>query len=195
MTAPADTGDALARIVFVCTGNRARSALAAALLRRRAEDLPVIVESRGTTDVGGAPVLPEMLRAGDELQLDLSQHRAVALGRGEFSGADLVLGFEQYHVAAAVVDGGADHSRTFTLPELVELASPPTAGDADLHERIAHVTAEAHRRRVRGGTPPEVRDPLGASREEFRETAIRIDRLVDEVAALVFGPVDSRASA
>ena len=68
----------------------------------------MVVESRGTSDVGAAPVLPEMLSAGAAFQLDLSKHRAVALGRGEFGDADLVLGFEQYHVAAAVVDGGAD---------------------------------------------------------------------------------------
>jgi phage gpG-like protein len=77
MTAPADSGDELARIVFVCTGNRARSALAAALLRRRAEHLPVLVESRGTSNVGAAPVLPEMLRAGAALELDLSDMRPI----------------------------------------------------------------------------------------------------------------------
>ncbi len=81
-------------------------------------------------------------------------HRAVALGRGEFGGADLVLGFEQYHVAAAVVDGGAARSRTFTLPELVELASAPAdVTTLDVRERIALVTEAAHRRRVGRGTP------------------------------------------
>ena len=196
MSTRAGGGEATATIVFVCTGNRARSALAAALLRRRAGELPVVIESRGTESVGSAPVLPEMLRAGVALELDLSDHRSVQLARGEFAGADLVLGFEQYHVAAAVVDGGAARDRTFTLPELVELAAGAPPRDAlDVRERISRVAADAHARRTVGAAPPEISDPLGASSEAFRDTAVRIDRLIDELALLVLQPVDSPATA
>jgi protein-tyrosine-phosphatase len=189
-TGPAD---GVARIVFVCTGNQARSALAAALMRRHAADLPLVVESRGTSAVPQAPALQRMLVAGAALDADLSDHRAAPLGRGELAGADLVVGFEQYHVAAAVVDGGAARSRTFTLPELVELAQAPPDDVTDVGERIAAVAEGAHARR--GRRPAELADPVGGSSEQFRETATQIDALVDALAATVLGPIESRAHA
>ena len=181
------------RIVFVCTGNQARSALAAALLRRHAGELPVLVESRGTSAVHGAPVLSQMLVAGAALDLDLSGHRAALLGRGDLADADLVVGFEQYHVAAAVVDGGARRSRTFTLPELVELAQAPD-DVTDVRERVALVAEEAHARRAQGA-PLEIDDPVGGTGEQFRATATQIDALVDALAKTILGPVESRTPA
>jgi protein-tyrosine-phosphatase len=195
MTA-ASTGpsDGVVRIVFVCTGNQARSALAAALLRRHAGELPVLVESRGTSAVHGAPALSQMLVAGAALGLDLSDHRAALLGRGDLADADLVVGFEQYHVAAAVVDGGARRSRTFTLPELVELAQAPPDDVTDVRERVALVTEDAHARRAQGA-PLEIDDPVGGTGEQFRATATQIDGLVDALATTVLGPVESRTLA
>ena len=194
MTAsPTGPSDSVARIVFVCTGNQARSALAAALMRRHAAALPVLVESRGTSAIAQAPALQRMLLAGAALEVDLSDHRAAALGRGELAGADLVIGFEQYHVAAAVVDGGATRARTFTLPELVELAQAPPEDLADVRERIAAVAEGAHARR--GQHPAELADPVGGSSELFRETATQIDALVDALAETVLGPIESRTPA
>jgi protein-tyrosine-phosphatase len=45
------------RVAFVCTGNRFRSPLAAALFRSAAEGLPVEVASAGTLDLGGVGAL------------------------------------------------------------------------------------------------------------------------------------------
>jgi protein-tyrosine-phosphatase len=179
------------RIVFVCTGNRARSVLAAALLRRETTGLPLHVESRGTLDLGESGPLPNAVAAGRRLGLDLSAHTARPLARGELAGADLVLGFEPSHVAAAVVDGGAARGRAFTLPELLELALPP-GPIAQVGERVAILAAGAHARRR--GSPfsaPTIHDPLGGTPDVFHRTAVEIEGLVTRLAQLIQPSVDA----
>ena len=111
------------RVVFVCTGNRFRSPLGAALFAKAA-GAQATVESAGTLELGARPAFAETIEEGGRLGVDLSGHRARYLGRVDLSSADLVLGFEQMHVATAVVDAGAERDRSFTLPELVDLVGP-----------------------------------------------------------------------
>ena len=109
------------RVAFVCTGNRFRSPLAAALFESEAENLPVEVASLGTLDLGDEPALPEAVALAEGLGLDLTAHRARSVAELELGAYDLVLGFERKHVVASVVDAKAKIERTFTLPELLGL--------------------------------------------------------------------------
>ena len=103
-------------VVFICTGNRFRSAIAEALTARLTEGLPVEVSSAGTLDLGAVGVLPEALALAPELGVDLSAHRTRCVRDVDLREADLVLGFELTHLATAVVECGAARERTFTLP-------------------------------------------------------------------------------
>jgi len=171
------------RVAFVCTGNRFRSPLAAALLE--AEGLPVEVASLGTLDLGPEPALPEAVAVAGELGLDLSGHRAHTIRSGELRDLDLVVGFERKHVVASVVDGGAAIERTFTLPELVELLGGAHDPASSARARIAG----AHAQRPPGFRDqplPEVRDPLGLSAAEQREIAVELEALVQDLATALF---------
>lgn len=179
-------------VVFVCTGNRARSPIAEALLRERARGAPVDVGSRGTSDVLDSPALPDALTAAAGLGVDLSGHRSRPLATGELAGVDLVVGFEPFHVAAAVVDGGARREVAFTLPELAELLGrldPDRSEDVDVPERARRAVRRAHAERVGRPWPPtlSVEDPLGKGRDVFVRVAREIDAAVDQLVVAILG--------
>lgn len=184
-------------IVYLCTGNRCRSPMAEAWTRRLAEErnLPIVVCSAGTLELGPvgspAPALEVMRGAG----IDLSGHRARALAEVEPAKADLVIGFERYHVAAAVVDGGVSLERAFTLIELVRLLE--ASGPPETRGEAADAAVEGARRAVerahglRGApdlsTAEDMADPFGAPASVYETTSQRIADLSARLLRGLFG--------
>jgi protein-tyrosine-phosphatase len=178
------------RLVFVCTGNRARSPLAEALCRRYATGMEIRVESAGTLDLGRLPPLPDAVRAGRALDVDIACHRTRSLGDVDLGSADLVLGFEPFHVAAAI-EAGARPERAFLLGELVALLAP-SESDGDVVRRARSNVARAHARRalVPLTAMATIADPLGKTSSVMRATAQEIDELVSRLALRLFGSRD-----
>jgi protein-tyrosine phosphatase len=178
-------GSHAVRVSFICTANRARSPFAAALLRRKSTAFPIVVDSFGTLEREGAPALPQAVRAAREFGVDLGAHRARSAVTGSLEGSDLVIGFEPFHIAHAVVVGGAETSRVFLLADLAralaEVESPRDRGDF----RIAVDRADAARS-ASAWPPQAVADPVGGSDRRFLETYEEIDRMVAIVAMRLF---------
>jgi protein-tyrosine phosphatase len=177
------------RLVVLCTGNRFRSPLAEVLLRDLTAELPVDVSSGGTLSLPPSPALPEAIEAATRMKLDLSPHRCRHMSEAGLADADLVVGFERMHVAAAVVDGGAAAERTFTMPELVGLLRAVEPREQEPVARAREAVALAHR--ARSGRPQlldsnELGDPYGRSSKVYRETAERVEALCEELAARLF---------
>jgi protein-tyrosine phosphatase len=179
------------RVVFICTGNRARSVTAEAAFARRAAGLPVEVASAGCLELGAKPPLPEAIAAARHIGLDLADHRSRHLTHADLGSADLVIGFENGHVAAAVVDGGADASRAFTIREFLRLSDGVLANRTDdpVEQGRAAVRAAAGRRAMGPAFVPgeELRDPLGQDARYFDEVAQTIEGLVGRVFDRLFG--------
>jgi protein-tyrosine phosphatase len=183
--------DAVFRVAFVCTGNRFRSPLAAAVLRAEVAGLgaPVDVESYGLLDLDRMPALPEAVELAGKLGFDLADHRSRALARGTLAETDLVVGFERIHVASSVVDAGAARDRTFTLPEVAGLLAglPGPEGETPVARARAAVAAAAGARRAyQAASLPEVEDPLGLSRRRAEEIAGEVRMLTAQLAARLF---------
>lgn len=178
-------------VVFVCTGNRFRSPLAAALFSRAAGELPVAVDSFGTLELEPMPALPAAVEEAARLGLDLSAHTSRPLAGANLTSADLVLGFERIHVARAVVDAHAKRERTFTLPELVALL--PHRGAAQRDDQVGHAratvgAAAALRLPASPGTDiPEIHDPLGRPTDVARAIANDLSNLTERLVAVLFG--------
>jgi low molecular weight protein-tyrosine phosphatase len=177
-------------VVVICSGNRFRSPIAEGVLRDASKGLPVNVASAGTLDTRPGPAFPEAVEIGRSYGLDLEPHRSRRVSGLDLSGADLVLGFEQIHVATAVVDAAARREHSFVLTELVGYLSGLEPMEAtNPIERARAAVEAANDERMRSGAPPpdEIADPVGGSDALFRTTAERVRALTLEVASALFG--------
>ncbi|AOY95147.1 protein tyrosine phosphatase [Cupriavidus sp. USMAA2-4] len=113
-------------ILVVCLGNRCRSPMAAALLRRSLPACQVI--SAGIAPAVGALVDP---RAGRLLALEgiaMDEHRAQRLNAAMVDFADLILVMEAQQMEMVEQSFPAAHGRTFRLCESLDLDVPDPYG-------------------------------------------------------------------
>jgi protein-tyrosine phosphatase len=181
-------------LLFLCTGNRFRSPLAAAFVRRLTIGLPVTVASAGTLSVGDAPALPEARELGAWCGVELTTHRARHLAREDLVAVDLVVGFEQIHVRDAVIDAGADRGLAFTLGELVGLLGelgPPEPGRPLVAEARERVRLAAESRDHSLTASGDVPDPFGGPKKGYRSTAVRVQELSVALVEGLFGVTGS----
>ena len=170
-------------ILFVCTGNQCRSAVAEVVTRTLTEGLPVNVSSAGTDVVHPAPSPKKTLKAASMLGYDLGEHRSRPLTDDKLAFADLVVGFEIAHVAAAVIERGTDRAKTWLLPQLVAaLERGPVEPPSDPEDlvgiaRARLAAAEAQRSLASPMLGDQIADPMGRSARVHQATARTIDDL------------------
>jgi protein-tyrosine-phosphatase len=160
-------------ILFLCTGNAARSVMAGAALAARLPE--VIVETAGTLVVDGQPMSFRTRSALASVDLTPPQHRSRQAKAGDLDAATLVIGLAPEHVAWVRREHPGAASRTGTLARIARDLGP--AG-APLPDRVAAlglagVTLEPWE---------EVVDPGGGDAPEFAACARQIVDLVDALA-------------
>jgi protein-tyrosine phosphatase len=177
-------------LLFVCTGNRFRSPMAAGFIRRLTLGLPVTVSSAGTIGVAGKAALEEAQALAAWSGISLADHSSCRFTPERAAGIDLVVGFEHAHVTFAVIEAGAPRGRVFTLPDLATLLADiaPVDGSLPLPARARERVrlADELRAALGGSTSRELADPFGKSRRFAKQTAAELRRLCSDLVERLF---------
>lgn len=177
-------------VLVVCTGNIARSPMAAALLDAEfaGRGVDARVHSAGTVPWSGPPAAASVtvLR---ERGLDITEHRSRRLTDSMVATADLVLTMTRAHVWGVLAHDPDAVTRTFLLAELPRLgaAAGPRRPAEPVRGWAARVAALRPPGPVAGRGDEEIPDPLGESVEVYEATAARLQRAAAAIAELL-GP-------
>jgi len=165
-------------IVFVCTGNAARSVMAGALLAAHVEDAEVeqvAITTAGTHVVEGMPMSWRTRDALAGLDVAAPGHRSLQLRDNHVDEADLVVGLAREHVEYVRRTHPDAAGKTATLRRLARDLAP---GADPLTARVAALglaTADLE-------DWEDVVDPAGGDLPEFEACAQEISDLITVLA-------------
>ncbi len=112
----------MSSVLFVCTANRFRSPIAAALFSRRLqrEDLAKdwSVGSAGTWAEPGLPVVPSPKWVSDHFGVNLESHRSIRIVGELLTWYDLILVMEDHHQEALRVEFPKIKDKVFLLTKV-----------------------------------------------------------------------------
>ena len=162
----------MTNLVFLCTGNAARSVMGGAIVRARRDDIEIV--TAGTHVIEGMPMSWRTRDALGALDVAAVGHRSYQLRDGDVAMADLVIAMAGEHVGYVRRVHPQAAARTGTLKRLARDLAP---GTGDLAARVAalglaDVTLEPWE---------DVEDPAGGDLPEFEACAREIHDLLEEV--------------
>ena len=187
-----------ARVLFVCTGNVCRSALADGMLRRAVDQAGagdrVRVHSAGTGARAGMAMPEQIVRLAREQGVsEPESHAAVVLDLADIREADLVLAATRAHRSQIVERLPRASRRTFTVREFARLLpvvaerAPLAERPGDPAERLRWLAAQAAKYRgyvhIEDDALDDIVDPMGRSDAVYAQMADQLIPAVESIAA------------
>jgi len=183
-------------ILFVCTGNTCRSAMAEALLRYRLAEAGVDgpeVASAGTgvrdgDGRGAAPAAVEVLAGRG---LDLGSHTTSPLTAAMLADAELVVAMTRHHESTVGLLDPSVRSRTFLAGEVVRLGGQVglrgdrSVGDRSVGDWVRALDGARGGHFTAGRVADEVADPWGGPDEAYHRCADRLDGICSGLVRLL----------
>ncbi len=178
-------------ILFVCTGNTCRSAMAEGLLRarlvERGGDAPVVAsagtEIRDRADLGATPAAVEVLA---DRGINLESHTTTPLSVETVAGANLVVAMTRRHESAVGLLEPVARSRTFLAVEVVRLGGQVgSRGDRSMTDWVRALDGARGGHFTAGRVADEVADPWGGPDEVYRQCADQLDGICSALARLL----------
>lgn len=145
------------RIIFVCTGNTCRSPMAQALFAKKIAEgnLPVEVESRGTSVYSDEVINPKAIEALATMGIKGFEHTAQSLSKEDLDDADIILTMTQQQKFSITKIYPNYKYKVFTLAEYVT------------------------------DSKDDISDPYGKSQIFYNFCVAEIGKLVDELYEIV----------
>lgn len=161
-------------VLFICTGNAARSVMAGVSLAARRPDLRI--RTAGTLVVDGQPMSIRTRKAIAGVGHPLPQHASAQVTPDDLDRAAVVIALAPEHVQWVRRTHPAAAGHTITLPRAVRDVT--VAPDTPIRDQVLALDLAA----VDLGDWEEVVDPGGGEEPEFAACAVEIDALIAQLA-------------
>lgn len=123
------------RVLFVCTGNTCRSPMAEGIYNK----MSVGALSRGLMVYGAPPASENAVKAMAEMGIDISNHTARQIAKGDIEESGVVLTMTLGHKRIILAKWPEFEGKVFTLGEMAggDDVPDPYGGDIDEYRRCA----------------------------------------------------------